>query len=511
MTSKSFIDVLKVLLVLALPAQAFSQDSDSELWKDIKLMLPSSTNAILAINAESMFDSDLARKNDWRESHAEQFERNPTMLPPIASRFVLATEMDTEHFEPQRELAVISTSSPIDYDEIRKRVEGNSDTIAGFRAIHTPRDSYVISIDSHLVALARLSSRQWIAQQINEGHGRKELKLPSILVDAIDRVSGDKSQIAMAVYLEDAVPRSAMNAMIERSSVLGEAAQKAPTLVDEMMQLQGVVFTIDITDSISGRLAMVFKAEPTQLSAIAKPIMLELLSSAGAVLPEFKDWQDVSNSNSLALEGKLSIEGLRRVLSLLSVQSTELQSDGLMDTTAIEPSPKDVKAKATANYIKRVTRLAKSVIAGGRAGSLRDQVLWTDRSAKTILRISERDVDYDAVRISRQIAYGMLDIVSVFQEADQKAQARFAVETPPTVQWRTELVPYRGFSTPYGRFYQYRPFSYAQVFAVENAIRGRQIMAEELGNANTQAKEVIARIESEVATLNQLPAAKNPK
>jgi hypothetical protein len=99
----------------------------------------------------------------------------------------------------------------------------------------------------------------------------------------------------------------------------------------------------------------------------------------------------------------------------------------------------------------------------------------------------------------------MLDIVSVFQEADQKARGRIAAETPPTVQWRTELIPYRGFATPYGRFYRYRPFSYAQVFAVENAILGRQIMAEELGNANSEARDVVARIESEVAKLNQLP------
>ncbi|WP_186776541.1 hypothetical protein [Rubripirellula reticaptiva] len=480
--------------------------SDSA-WRDMTTWLPRSANAVLAIDAEAMFQSEIAVQNDWRELHAENFDRNPTMLPPPTERFVLSTELDTEHFEPTRELAVISTSTPVDFIEIQKQVQGEVDTIAGMQSIHTVRDSYVVPINQHLVALIRQGSRQWAAQQLKDGRDRTEPQLSQILADAVEQVASGVSQIVVAVDLADAIPRSAMTVAIGRSGVLSNTALHSNSLVDEMTTLQGFVFSIDLAEKMNGKLEMVFAAEPTQLATVTKPIMLELLASAGAILPEFKQWRAVSRPRRMALQGELSVASLRRVLSLLVVESTGFEPEtSTVETAATSRtgfSPEQIEKRATTNYVKRVMRLAESVVASGNANSLREQVLWTDRSAKAISRMSTRNVAYDVAKLGRRIAYEMLRIVSVYQEADQNARSRIASENPPPVQWHTEMTPYRTFVTPQGRFYRYRPFSYAQVFAEENAIHSRQIISEELAKANEKAKEISARIESGVLQLNR--------
>ncbi|SMP43379.1 hypothetical protein SAMN06265222_101932 [Neorhodopirellula lusitana] len=477
-------------------------------WRSMTKWVPPTANAILAMDAEAMFQSELAIQNDWRESHAENFDRNPTMLPPPTNRFLLSTEVDTEHFEPNHELAVIATSTPVEFDEIQKRVEGEVDTISGWQSIRTVRDSYVVPIDNQHVILIRQASRQWAAQQLRRGRDRAQPQLSPVLSDAIDQVASRDSQIVVAVDLADAIPRSAMSGVLRHSGVLQET-NDMNSLVDEMIELQGFVLSIRVTDKMTGRLEMVFETEPTQLKTIAKPIMLELLAGAGAVLPEFKEWQAVPRPKRLALQGELTVAGLRRVLSLLSVEpaSFEQESSPAEATANRKPklNPEQVQARATKNYVKRVTRLADGVVAVGKSSNLREQVLWTDRSAKAITRMTTKNIEYEAAKLGRQIAYGMLGIVSAYQEADQNARSRMVSENPPTMRWETKMIPYRTFVTPYGRYYRYRPFNYAQVYSEQNAIHSRQIISEELTKANIKAKELVAQIESDVVRLNQVP------
>ncbi len=477
-------------------------------WSDLMKLLPPTTNAILAIDADAFFQSELASKSGWRESHAEHFDRNPTMLPPIATRFVLSTELDTEHFEPTRELAVLSISTPIALDEIRERIEGEDDSVAGVRCLHTANDTYIVPVGDRLVTLIRQSSRQWAAQQVRDGRERTKAELPQLIVDAIDQLSSEESQIVLAVNLKDLVPQSSMLDALNHSGTLDISDTKKKAIVHEAMQIQGLIFSISITNRMQGRLSMVFDEDPKELSYFTQPILLDLLTRAGAVLPEFKEWQVVSRPKCLTLEGELNVSGLRRVLSLLNVESTGLEQNskvpGKMTIETPRLSREVVEARATSNYVTRVTRLAEAVITGGRGSNLREQVLWTDRSAKAISRMSTRDVKTDAVSLGRQIAYGMLGIVSVFQEADQAAQSKIASENPPDLQWRTTIIPDRSYMTPYGRYYRYRPFSTARVMTGENAIRSSQIMKEELDNANAKAKELVSQIESDISKLSQI-------
>ncbi len=493
--------LLSALLAIVVPSVASADPLD---WAALSKQLPSSTNAVLAIDAESMFKSDFAIRNNWRESHADSFDRNPTMLPPIASRFLLATELDTDFLDPTHEFAVMSTAVPIPFQEIRDQVEGNLDVFGEFRAIHTIHDNYVVQLDGDRIALIRNASRQWAAKQIRLAQDNIDAPIPELLARTINDVGVGNSQIAIAVYLGDAVSDQEIRAMANLSEVLQQAGVSADQCAKEMALIEGFVLSIHITDTIHGRVEMVFSEEPKALTEIAKPFMIELLSGAGAMLPEFRHWQSSKHADGFALNGELSIHGLRRVLSLLNVDPPQLETAAPEPKVATSVDPEITMARATTKYVERVTRLVDGVASGGKGNNLREQVLWTDRSAKTIARMSTKNVHPDAVKLGRKIARSMIEIVTTFQEAGQAAQSRVESETLPPIQWETVMLPYSSFVTPQGRFYRYRPYSHAHVNVAENSERSSEIVAKKIGNANARAEEILASIESDVMRMNGL-------
>ncbi len=493
--------IFSVVAAMIVPPVAFAEPAD---WAKLSKQLPSSTNAVLAIDAEAMFQSEFATQNNWRESHADSFDRNPTMLPPIATRFLLATELDTNSVEPTHEFAVMSTAVPIPFQQIREQIEGDFDLIGGYDAIHTNQDSYVVQLDEDRIALVRNASRQWASQQIWLAQDDLESAIPELLSRTINDVGVGKSQIAVAVYLGDAVSEQEIRAMANLSGSLQDAGVSADQAAAEMALIEGFVLSVQITDTIQGRLEMVFSEQPKALTKVAKPFMIELLSGSGAMLPEFRQWESSQRAEGFALNGELSVSGLRQILSLLHVDPPQLEAVTPAPKVTTTVSPEILMERATANYVKRVTRLAEAVSSEKKGNNLGEQVLWTDRSAKAIARLSTKNVHSDALKLAQNIARGMFEIVSIFQDADQVARSRVGSEAQPPVQLETTLLPYRRIVTPNGYYYRYRAYDFARVNPAGNSQRSGEIVANEFGSANAKANEVLTRIESDVMRMNNM-------
>jgi hypothetical protein len=121
--------------------------------------------------------------------------------------------------------------------------------------------------------------------------------------------------------------------------------------------------------------------------------------------------------------------------------------------------------------------------------------------------MSTTHVNPRVAETGRDIAYDLLRIVSTFHYAADTARSRTSAVNRPPIEWRTELVPYSYYKTPYGRFYRYAPFSYARINIRGNLIRRRQITAEELSKANDEAKTILSRVEDNVGKMNEMIGA----
>lgn len=468
-------------------------------WDDLEKWLPKSSNAILVIDAQSLFNSQLAQANGWRETQAKQFEHGLTMLPPMAEQFLLATELDIEHLEPLWEFVAMSLQRPVGMQEVRELTRGEFDMLGGLESVRTPRGSFVTPIGPQSVALIRIADRPWAEQTIGQAVARKSSELPSFLSMARQRVAQGECQIAVAVQLDDVVSNKELLKSIEQSELLARSSNNPAALVATLATLEGLVFTINADQSLHGRLEVVFHQQPELQPDQSKTLVLGMLDAVGARLPEFAMWEAATGVHSLAIEGELSISGLARVLSLLHYDTSDI------DTLQVQETPRQVRPAntPTVRYIERVTRLIDGLAKGAQTNSLNTQVLWADRTAKEIVRAIRDDVDSDVAELGYQIAYQLEAIVSTFNNAAQVAQAKTAVSNPPPVEWQTELVPYSTFKTPYGRFYRYTPFSYARVNVFENERRAGAILNEQMTMANQRAKQKFSEIQALVREMQQ--------
>ena len=60
-----------------------------------------------------------------------------------------------------------------------------------------------------------------------------------------------------------------------------------------------------------------FGRDTAILASFAKPLLLELLSQSGALIDDFETWQVGAKGKQVSFEGKLSNDGLRRLLSVV--------------------------------------------------------------------------------------------------------------------------------------------------------------------------------------------------
>lgn len=497
------------IFMLIMVSHSYFSVAVGDQWRDLTTLLPQSANAILAIDANALFDSPMATKNRWRESHASHFDVTPTMLPPEAERFVLSAEVDIEHFEPKWEFATMALNRDISTNEIRNRLNGEAELLAGLPAVRTDRGNYIVPFQGQRIAVVRLAQRQWASQQLRRARDRQSVQLPRFLGSAVDDVADGHWQIAVAIMLENAVPPAEIRAAIERSTVLQKSSETVDQLTREMNSLEGALLRIRVTDTIHGSLELVFREDPEGLSNAAKPFLVDLLSGAGALLPEFREWRATSRRNRLGIEGPMTTTGLRRILSILSVESVDVDPFG-SKRPVVQPTVSDnVEARTTEKYVRRIKKLVDDISSGAKAHNVREQLLWTDRSARTIARMSTRSVNPAVAEKGREISCDLRRIVSNFHYAADNARARSSAVNRPPVELHEQLVPYSSYKTPYGRFYRYAPFSYARINIRQNVVRSRQITAEELSRANDEAKAILSKVEGKVAEMEKLLSVNN--
>lgn len=487
---------IRGLLACGLLLLSASHSRAADDWRTLLTLLPESTNAVLAIDVDSLLATPLAQTNHWGDAPSPQFPDQLTLLPPNAKRFVLATELGLEHFEPLWEFVAMKLDHATDVEQLQADIGGHIDSVAGLRGVRTDRDSYIIPFKDDRLGLIRIAPRAWVAQQARHAQTRLSPTLAPFLATAVTRAT-DQSQIVIAINLEDALPLETIRSAIARSTLLANSEFGLDALAETFLSLEGFVFTVQTDEVMHGKLEMVFHDPPVALAKFGKPLMLDLLSSAGSSLPEFSQWQSDQVGNSLTLEGELSIEGLRKLMSLLHYDV----SDMTRPSSELPSRPTGPTARATAAYAKHVTRFVNALKDAANTNSLNTQVLWTDRAAKSIMRLSTKNVRPEVADLGTQIAYELSNIVSVFNNAEHNAAIQSNAQALPAIQWHPRLVPYEFYKTPGGIFYRYAPINMATVNIGENLQRSAAIERTELTKANERASDKFYQLERKVDEL----------
>lgn len=385
MTSRVLIPLL--LCALAWAAPLFAAD---ELLKRV----PAGANAMMVIDVGALEATPMAQAQGWAKKHEAAYVERPMMLPPEASRIVLASQLNfAGELNVDWEVAVMSLLEPLSMRSIARAEGGYLDKIAEADCAWVPSNAYFVSLDSKRLGVVFPANRQFVSRWARDDAGAISSGYLLVADKQVDRTN----QIVMAIDLKDVPQPHRLREHLQSSPALKTLSAKFDAIEKLILGVRGLTLKVSVGQLAKGTLRVDFSESPQVLGAQAKPLLLEALDNFGAKLPGLDQWTAKTEMKSIVLEGTFSTDALRRVFSLLELPSTKFSSlkNELPDTPS-EPSPPSPTAKATASkaYFQGVSVLIEDL--RKTLGDTRDNhAVWMERYGRKVDALPVLNVDDD--------------------------------------------------------------------------------------------------------------------
>ena len=389
--------------VVLIVAASFTAQSAQAGFPEVVRRVPAEANAIMLVDAERLFASPIAIRENWKKKQLAEFAERPLAVPPQATKVVRAAHVDLQAHEAQWEMVLIEQPSFRSLDEVANREKGYVDKIANTKVAWSPRGAYVVSLGKGALGLLFPPNRQFLARWLKQPSG----KISDYLLAASRSMAAAEPQLLLAIDLEDAIDPERVRAMLKTSKAVADAKGDAAALAGVLEDLRGIKFEIVFKDKPWGRLMLEFGNDPAALAGISKALVMETLDRQGMALDDIQSWAVTHDGKSISLHGELSASGLLRFGSLFELPSMEL-----------DPSEEPVAADkpqiyATQNHFKAVSKLLDDLFAKKRDARTWGQLgVWVDQYAKRIDRLPLVNVDPDMCKYSAGVAEDLRQISS---------------------------------------------------------------------------------------------------
>jgi len=389
---------------------------------------PHGANVMVLVNVAQILGSDYARAHDSRERLAAAFEQRSLLIPPHATLFVLAAEFDLERREQLWGAAVMEMDPSPNIDHVARKTKGLVETVAGVSAVGTEQ-AFILDLGQRQWGLLLPSNRQtaarW-ARQLKGGHST----LSAYLAKAGSYGDTAGTDIILAVDLADLWPQKFIAQKLRESDALQGRTVDFEQFASILAGVQGARLGIKIGEKCYAKLVVDLTGDPAPIAEFAKPLILEALAGAGMTLDDMNQWKQTLTKQTIALEGNLSDDGLRHLMSVVevprpSVAIVDSQSDPQQpEVASASESP---NASASRAYFKAIEKEVDSLrLKRGDAKTLGQIAQWVENSARRIDRMSTLNVDDELLDYGAQTADQLRQVTAAIRGGGIRSAQRSA-------------------------------------------------------------------------------------
>lgn len=476
--------------------------------------LPSDANAVVVVNAATIYDSPFGRKQGWNNRSADSLQSSPLSLPPNALHCILAAEMDLETVRPEWEAAVATLSVDPSIADVAKRHGGVTDTVGKFDAAWIGHKTCILKFAPKLFGLMTPASQQEATRWALEVANPQLSELAPYLQHAVSYADTVGTQIILAVDLAGAFRAADIRKVVADAELLDPLPEDQAAAV--LSSIQGVRFGVMVGEKLHGTVKLDFAEDAAVLAPVAKPLMLSIIAHAGGMLTEFNNWNAAVEGKSLSLDGELTLEGMQRLLSVIAIDAGTLQprdEEAATATTATAPNATSAAkptpmAKASLMYFRAVSKYVEDSQRLNRANSVDQAVMWLDNYARKVDALSTRNVDPELVEYGKYAAGVFRSAVNDAASASQTLNAQ-AAEQQQNVTYRVGLLP-TARTVNYGGYFtrQYAPYGFAQYTPDPNAAEKAQQAQDAAYQDSEAAKQSLAQLATDNETVRQKLSAR---
>jgi hypothetical protein len=369
-------------------------------FQDLLAKIPPSANTLVMLNADQIFASDVGTREHWKQHYDDTYADSPLLLPPSAQQFVLAADMDLAYMKPRWEVAAMRLADDPSMGLVARAVHGDRDTLGGLEAITTPKNALIVKFGPNLFGMMRPAGSQAAARWIREASAAKGRALSPYLASVANIPDQVGTEIMMAIDLTDALSRDRVRQALEKSKILREKSIDLDSATDVVTSIRGMALGVRVTNRTYGKLKVDFDHDIGKLADAAKPLLLEVLSQAGAQIDEFADWKVATTPKQITIEGELTASGLRRLFSFLELDATAVAVAESAGPTQPSKPDNSAVAQASLTYYQSIARLLNDLSRERDASSYSSIALWFDKYAKRIDRLPTLNIDQDLINYS---------------------------------------------------------------------------------------------------------------
>ncbi len=378
-------------------------------FRDLVAKLPKSANAVVLLNVDKALNSPMGVREEWKNKIEKSFAAGIIRVPPQATDFVIASQIDLEFMQPIWSAAVMNLSENVSIPQIADRRGGTLDQLDNLSGAALPNDTYVVRFAPRTVGAMQPANRQSVLRWIRDVQANKG-ELSSYLQKAAGYSDDAATDIIMAIDLDGAISWERAAKYLKRNNdrfqqfKLSDADLKdAATVLSGVL---GVRLGIRLADRPFGKLTVDFRTNPVTLTAIAKPLILQALADAGMKIDDLDDWKNVEiTPTTVSMSGYFTTSGLRRAMAIIE---TPTSSESVAEKSPPPTSPEaslSVQAKASLDHYRAVVDMFDDLKKDmGSVANLASTQTYFDKYAKRIERLPILNVDPDLLNYSAFVA-----------------------------------------------------------------------------------------------------------
>jgi hypothetical protein len=351
--------------------------------QDLLKRLPDSTNVLVVADVEGL------RKALGVAPGTRLASADAPSLPATGKRLVLGANIDLTQHRHQWSVAICQLERKLSIRDIALTEKVPAEKIADRDVVPSERNAYFVELGPDLLACRTPANRQELKRWLSFQQRNPLPAIPEYLLQAAS--PAEPAVVIMAVELADSLDRTAVRRGLDLSQVLaGKQGVDFDGVAKVIASARGAKLVVKAGKPLHGELTIDFNTNTDALRAFSKPLLLEVLQHVGLYVPDFDSWDVVLRERALHIDGRLSLNSMRKFAALVATPVPSPEAANL--ATYQSENPQQRMAVASQRYYKSIDKMLAD-LRDKKAQAWRGLGSWYDRYADQIGMLPVLDVD----------------------------------------------------------------------------------------------------------------------
>lgn len=388
--------------------------------ENILARLPDWTNALVAVDLKNILASPIAQREAWDRLSPSEFLGSSMPFPRNANLSILAAHLEPGTLRSQRTLSIVQGGPFPNQADLAKFEQGSIETVADIPAVLTPKNAYVLALNSKQLAVFSPAHRQDAARWIRSTQTNPPVTITNYLQQSYGTIN-DGYHIVIAIDLSDAIDPHLVKRFLGQSPLLKGKKLDLDALAKVLTSSRGIRIGVRFDQTIKATLAGDFSDNIKSFADILPALVLSTLSDMGGELDEFPAASAVVQDKAFLITTALSNRGLLKVMSLVPPINGPVLAGR---DPGIKAAAGDNGVQASQRYFKTIREIAND--AHNAADKRNDMIVAAqgyERAAGRIDQLAVGGIDEDLVKYSTFASSKLRTIADVLRNCVLEATA----------------------------------------------------------------------------------------